>query len=364
LSQPKLAHWLREERDPYLLGLLRVAIATLLLLQTLKFARSIWTGGYFGDVFHMPLLPEALVPSRAWFSALLAGQVLGCVLAIAGVAARPALLIAALLGLYALACDRLLYHNNRYVLLLVALLVPFMACDRSFTLPWRWRAVAASSAPAPRWAAYMIGALLSLVYLSSSIGKLLDTDWRGGTVMQLRFALVDEMGFIPPAVRGLLTGPTFARLASLAALATELLLALGLWSAKTRVLALWLGVVFHAGIELFSNVELFSYTMLSAYLVFATPELGERRLLWPAGSARLSAVFERLDWLRRFRHEPVVEQSEWCVVVDREGRAHRGLAALRELSRATPLLFPLWLPLGLFTWRSSRRADGVSANRE
>lgn len=357
MTQPRLGHWLREERDPYLLGLLRVAIATLLLLQTLKLARSIWISGYFGDVFHMPLLPEALVPSRAWFSALLAAQILGCVLAIAGVAARPALLIAALLGLYALACDRLLYHNNRYVLLLVALLVPFTACDRSFTLPWRRRVLGASSAPAPRWAAYLIGALLSLVYLSSSIGKLLDTDWRGGTVMQLRFALVDEMGFIPAAMRGLLTGPTFARLASLVALATELLLALGLWSAKTRVLALWLGVVFHAGIELFSNVELFSYTMLSAYLVFATPELAERRLLWPAGSARaerLSTLFVRLDWLRRFRHEPVVEQSEWCVVMDREGRAHRGLAALRELSRATPLLFPFWLPLRLITWRRSR----------
>jgi hypothetical protein len=345
-----LGGWLREQRDPYLLGLLRVAIALLLLLQTLKLGYRLHLNGYFGDVFHMPLVPSALVPSHTLYAALLALQALGCVLALVGVAARPALLVAALLGLYLMACDRLQYHNNRYVLLLVALLLPFTPCSHSFVPPWR--AEPRPGALAPRWAAYLIGAQLSLVYLSSSVGKLLDHDWRSGLVMQLRFAHVHDATWVPETLRQLATTPAFAQLATVCALASELFLALGVWFPRTRVLALWLGVVFHAGIEAVARVELFSYTMLCSYLVFARPELHERRLLWSAQRSRLRSALRKLDWLRRFRHEQT-EQTDLCVVVDREGREHRGLPALRELARATPLLFPLWLPLRLLTWRST-----------
>lgn len=346
-----LRGWLREQRDPYLLGLLRAGIALLLLLQTLKLGYRLHVNGYFGDVFHMPLVPTALVPSHTLYAALLGLQALGCVLALVGVAARPALLVAALLGLYLMACDRLQYHNNRYVLLLVALLVPFTPCSHSFVPPWR--RAPQPGALAPRWAAYLIGAQLSLVYLSSSLGKLLDHDWRSGLVMQLRFTQVHAATWVPEPLRELVTTPTFAQLATGCALASELFLALGVWFSRTRVPALWLGVVFHAGIEAVARVELFSYTMLCSYLVFARPELHERRLVWSAPGSRLRVLLGGLDWLRRFRHEQS-DQPEPLVVVDREGREHRGLPALRELSRAIPLLFPLWLPLRLLTWRSPR----------
>ncbi|HKY34414.1 MAG TPA: HTTM domain-containing protein [Polyangiaceae bacterium] len=362
----KLPAFLSEERDPYLLGLLRVGIASLLLLLTLRLAREYLGGRYFGDVFHLPLLPEALVPSRRGYGLLLACQALTAVLALLGLVARPALLIAALCGLYGMACDRLQYHNNRYTLLLVALLVALTPCDRSFV--WAFGAKAPPHAPspppgdekghakAPRWAAYLVGVQLSLVYLSSSLGKLLDGDWRGGTVMLLRFtpfrATAEQ--WVPAGMAEWLTEPWFGQLAAVSALATELLLALGPWLARPRILALWVGVMFHAGIELFANVELFSYTMLCAYLVFVTPERRERRLSWSArdGAAGLLAKLAAgLDFLARFRHERVPGQQALLVVHDRGGQPHQGLAALRELTRATPLLFPLWLPLSLLTWR-------------
>lgn len=355
-----LPRWLREERDPYLLGLLRVAVALLLLLQTLKQAHSLRLNGYFGDVFHMPLLPEALVPSHTLYGALLALQALACLLALVGVAARPALLTAALIGLYLLACDRLQYHNNRYLLLLVAALVPFTPCTRSFVPPWRTKPQLGQLGP--RWGARLIGAQLSLVYLASSVGKLLDQDWRGGLVMQLRFAHVHRATWLPESLRALITTPAFAQLATGCALATELFLALGVWFPRTRVAALWLGVVFHAGIEAVAHVELFSYTMLSAYVVFARPEPYERRAVWSARGGHLHRLLSQLDFLQRFRHEQA-EQAELCVVVDREGREHRGLPALRELARATPLLFPLWLPLHFLTWRSARGAPRATGSR-
>jgi hypothetical protein len=349
--------WLSEERDAYVLGLARVAFSALLFLLTLKLWREASPGPYFGDVFHMPLLPNGWVPSRTVYLALLACQALGCVLSLLGILARPALLVAALLGLYGFFCDRLHYHNNRYELLLVALLVAVSPCDRSFLLFGTAR-----PGSAPRWAARAVGAQLVIVYLSSSLGKLFDADWRSGAVLLPRFALGQPVleRFLPAGFAALLTAPWFAHTASLLAIGSELFLALGLWFSRTRVLCLWLGVMFHAGIEIAARVELFSYTMLAGYLAFVTPELHERSVSWNARSRAgraLGRLCSRLDLLARFRHVQVDGQATLLVARDREGIAHRGLSAWRELSRAMPLLFPLWLPLRLLTWRERRETS-------
>jgi hypothetical protein len=343
----------REERESYLLGLLRVGFATLLLLMTLKRARELLVWGYFGDVFHMPLWPEYLVPGRDAYAALLGFQALGCLLALGGVLARPALFGAAGCGLFCLLCDRLQYHNNRYDLLLLSLLVAVTPCDRSFLAFRRPRL-----GPAPRWAATAVGVQVSIVYLASSLGKLLDPDWRGGAVLLLRFALAGPFveRFLPASTMSLLGAPWFAQIAAIGAISCELFLALGVWFRRTRPLALWLGVMFHLGIELFARVELFSYCMLCGYLVFVTPELRERRLSWdtsrPLGRA-LATACRRLDLLARFRHESTNEAPTALLVTwDRQQRAHHGLGAWRELARAMPPLFPLWLPLVVATWRS------------
>lgn len=349
-----MTRWLTEEREAYVLGLLRVAFSLLLLRLTLQMAQEAWPGPYFGDVFHRPLLPAGFVLGKQAYAGLLILQGLGCLLSLLGLAARPALLTAALCGLYGFFCDRLHYHNNRYELLLLSLLVSLTPCDRSL-LPFR----AARPGPAPRWAARLVAAQLTIVYLASSLGKLFDPDWRGGVVMLHRFAFGKPFAeqYLGASASALLSAPWFALAASLAAITSELFLAVGLWLPRTRALCLWLGVVFHLGIEVTARVELFSYTMLSGYLVFVTPELRERALSWnartPAGQ-RLGALFARLDILARFRHEQSDDQATLLVARDRDGKAHQGLAAFRELARATPVLFPLWLPLLLATWRQRR----------
>jgi hypothetical protein len=288
------------------------------------------------------------------YAGLLLLQGLGCVLSLLGIAPRPALLLAALGGLYGFFCDRLHYHNNRYELLLLTLLVSLTPCDRSFLL---FRA--ARPGPAPRWAARLVAAQLTVVYLASSLGKLFDADWRGGVVMLHRFAYGKPFAeqYLGASASALLSAPWFAHAASLAAIASELFLAVGLWWPRTRALCLWLGVMFHLGIEVSARVELFSYTMLSGYLVFVTPELRERALSWNARTQvgqRLGALCARLDILARFRHEQSNDQTTLLVARDRDGKAHQGLGAFRELARATPVLFPLWLPLLLLTWQKRR----------
>lgn len=346
--------WLTEEREAYVLGALRVAFSLLLLRLTQRMAQEAWPSGYFGDVFHMPLLPEGFVLGRQAYAGLLVLQGLGCVLSLVGIFARPALLTAALCGLYGFLCDRLHYHNNRYELLLLTLLVSLTPCDRSFLLLRDAR-----PGPAPRWAARLVGTQLSIVYLASSLGKLFDPDWRGGVVMLHRFAHGKPWAeqYLGSGAAALLSAPWFTHAASLAAIATELFLAVGLWLPRTRALCLWLGFAFHLGIELSARVALFSYTMVSGYLVFVTPELRERALSWNAhtqAGQRLGALFVRLDVLARFRHQQCNDQTTLLVTRDRDGKLHRGLSAFRELARATPILFPLWLPLLLVTWRTRR----------
>jgi Vitamin K-dependent gamma-carboxylase len=347
--------WLTEERDAYLLGFLRVVFATLMFFLVVKEWRE-YQVDFFGESFHMSLLPERLVPSRAVYVGLMLAQAACSIAALLGLWARPLLGLSALGGLYGMFGDRLHYHNNRYELLLLTLLVAVTPCDRSFLAFGTARPGAA-----PRWAARLVGAQLSLVYLASSLGKLLDTDWRSGVVLLPRFAsarpFVEHHLF--PGLMTLLTAPWFAHVASVGAIASELFLALGPWLRRTRVLALWLGVMFHVGIELAAHVELFSYTMLGGYLVFATPELRQRQASWnPRGSLAKAwaSLCQRLDVLARFETLAASGQSELLVVRDAEQRSHRGLSAWRELARATPLLFPLWLPLRLVTWRERGEA--------
>ena len=353
-ERPSRAPWLSEERDAHVLGLLRVVFAALMFLLVIKEWRE-YRVDFFGESFHMSLLPECLVPSRAVYLAVLGFQALCSLAALLGWWARPALALAALGGLYGMFGDRLHYHNNRYELLLLALLVSVTPCDRSFLALGKARPGAA-----PRWSTRLVAAQLSLVYLASSLGKLFDADWRSGAVLLPRFAtarpFVEHQLF--PGLMTLLTAPWFAHVASLGAIGSELFLALGPWFRRTRVLALWLGVMFHIGIELAAHVELFSYTMLGGYLVFVTPELRLRRASWNARGVagnQCATLCRRLDILARFEQREAVEQAELLVVRDAEQHTHRGLAAWRELARATPLLFPLWLPLRLVTWREREK---------
>src|SRR6478735_1560172 len=127
MTSLRLACWrfFREERDALVLGLLRLAISALLFFNGLRLILELRTDGYFGDYFHMAMIPQAWLPSHAGYGLLLGLQALASLLAFVGVWPREALLTASSLGLYILLCDRLQYHNNRYALLLLGFLLAF-----------------------------------------------------------------------------------------------------------------------------------------------------------------------------------------------------------------------------------------------
>jgi hypothetical protein len=347
-----LARLLDQERDTYVLGLLRVAVGVLVVVQGAQRLLDTARRGYFGDFFHLPIVPEALVPSVPVYVALQALAVAGGTLAVLGPHGRTGLLASGLIGLFLLLANRLDYHNNRFALLLLALLTAFTPCDRSFVLvPGRSHTLPEPERTAPTFATVLIRLTVSVVYLSSGAGKLVDPDWRGGQTMLVRYArsldhLGERLGTVPEPVVALLSSPLFASAASKAAIALELSLAVALWLPRVRPVALYAGVLFHLGIELSARVELFSYVMGAAYLSFVVPELRERCVeLDPntGGGRQVARLLRWFDWLARFR--VVTRPAAPLSVLDRSGRRWCGIGALAALARAIPVLFPFWLPL-------------------
>jgi hypothetical protein len=347
-----IRHWRDEVGETYVLGGVRVALGLLLFANGLRAAREL-RQGYFGDVFHWPILPESLVPPVGAYTVLVAAQVLLSALVVAGYHARGALFSSAVIGTYVLLCDRLQFHHNRWALLCYSLLLSFAPCDRSFYV-----AGAPPGTPAgPLWAARLAQLQVSIVYVASGSSKLVDADWLSGRVVLERLRLYGHQAIeqgVPHGVVEWLSQPDTASAIAKLAIATELFLALGLWSRRARVFALWWGLCFHLTIEATSRVEGFTWLTLAMYALFATPDVKARGLFYDSMRLRgrsIARLVLLLDWLARFDVKPWapddLRRGHAVVVVRRDGTRATGAGALAMIARCTPLLFLLWAPLAL-----------------
>jgi Vitamin K-dependent gamma-carboxylase len=357
-----LARFRDELEDGYILGPVRAAIGVLLGWHALCAAEELAKVGYFGDTFHVSMIPEALVPSPRLYAVVLAARVCLAVMVAIGVWARPALAASAGLGLWVLLCDRNQFHHNRYSLYCYALLLSLTPCDRS------WRATE-PAVPEPRWGPWW-GVRLAqfqvlLVYLASGGSKLLDPDWRDGLVLGdriSRFAHVAIERGVPPRVVEILSRPDASSALAKLAITTELLLCVALWFRPTRVIALWWGLWFHVTIQLTSKVETFSILALALYGVFVTPDYRARKLRFDPSRfwGKLAGlVVPPLDWFGRFEVEPWEpddQRGHSVVLVRRDGERATGIRAFAMLTRCIPLLFPLWAPITLLA-SFTRRGD-------
>jgi hypothetical protein len=346
--------------------LVRAIFGVLLTLSALRELSDLRSHAYFGEVFHLPIVPEVLVPSRSVFVALVVIELALALLVLLGWFARPLLLMSALLGIYLLLCDRLSYHNNRYALFLFSFLVAFAPCDRAFVLG-RARPAPADRI-APLWAQRLAQLQLAIIYVASGGSKLLDADWRDGLVIGDRLRRSVEMAIakgVPPALMEVLSQPAVASAVSKLAIFTELFLAIALFLPKTRVFALWWGVMFHATIEITSNVELFGWLSITVYALFAQPEVRERVLIYDRASAfgsGLARFVRWFDWLARFdvRARESAGSSSF-EVIDRDGSSASGLPGFARLSRGLPALFPLSIPLLVLAKLITRGASAPAA---
>ena len=362
MSEPA-AIWLKERLDGIgrteVLGAMRIAIGCLLFAQAFDALGELQQVGYFGDHFHMSLIPERFVATRAFYTYMLATRLLLAVIVAVGVQSRPALFLSSCLGFYVLACDKLEFHHNRYALLLYAFLLALTPCDRSWRLVGR-RSLADQTGP--MWAVYLARLQVALVYVGSGGSKLFDPDWRDGTMVAQRFVRYGGEALaagIPESVISFFSRPMMTSLIAKGAITSELFIAIGLQFPRTRRVALWWGIIFHSMIEVSSKVELFTWVTLVAYAFFVTMDARARSFEFDGSRAlgRLAGRAMRLlDWFVRFdvhAWTPDVKgdvpSKHLIVVTRRDGVRTTGLRAFAAIAESTPLFFVLWAPLELLS---------------
>jgi hypothetical protein len=342
-----------EIADGYVLGPVRAAIGALLAWQALDSAEELAKIGYFGDKFHVPMIPDVFVPSHRVYAVVLAARVCLAAMVVIGIWARPALASSALFGMWLLLCDRNQFHHNRYSLFCYALLLSLTPCDRS------WRATE-PAVPEPRqgffWGVRLVQLQASLIYLASGGSKLLDPDWRDGLVLSdrfVRYAHVAVAHGVPRQLVDVLSQPDVSSALAKLAITTELFLCIALWLGPARIFALWWGLWFHLTIQATANVETFSILALTIYGAFVTPDYRARVIRFDPSRfwGKLAGTcVPALDWFARFQvdpWEPDDQRGHSVVVVRRDGARVTGIRALAMVTRCIPLLFAVWGPVAL-----------------
>ena len=350
-----LSRFAHEVADGYVLGPVRAALGVLLGWQALTMARELASGGYFGDAFHISMLPSVLVPSHRLTAVIVALRLCFAVMTTIGVWARPALATSAVLGLWLLFCDRLQFSHATYSLFCFSFLLSLGPCDRS------WRATESlEPRTGPFWAIRLAQVQISIVYLASGGAKLLEPDWRSGAVLADRIARgagAAVAAGIPRGVVDWLARPDSASALAKLAITTEILLCVALWLRPTRVIALFWGLWFHAAVFFVTmragGGDTNALLTLAMYGLFATPDYHARKLRYdpsrPWGKV-VGAFVPMFDWLGRFEvkpWEPDGNPGHSIVVERRDGTKVTGIRAFAMLTRCLPVLFPMWAPVAL-----------------
>jgi hypothetical protein len=354
-----------EIADGQILGPIRVAVGLLLGGHAIASADDLAHIGYFGDAFHVPMIPDAFVPSSKVYALILAARLCLAVMVLVGIRARPALAASALLGLWCILADRNQFHHNRYSLCLYAFLLALTPCDRS------WRATSMlQPRSGPFWGVRLAQMQVSLIYLASGGSKLFDPDWRDGLVIAdriLRYGPVAVQAGVPRGIVDALAQPDAASALAKIAILTELVLTIALWIGPTRVIALWWALWFHITIQATSKVEAFSLLAIAMLGLFVTPDVRERKLRFDPSRfwGRVAGTFvPLLDWFARFEVEPWEPDGQGghsVIVIRRDGDRATGVRAFAMITRCVPLLFPIWAPVALlasFTKRGDLTTGG------
>jgi hypothetical protein len=328
------------------LALLRVLAGIVVLLHLQPFLSDSLDGHVYRDAFYEPYAawyPE--LPDGAYIALLWVGAAAAVAMCL-GLMVRAATVTAFAVVTYNLFLSTTHFHNNRAYLVIVLGLLAAAPAGREL---------------APAWPLWLLRFECAAVYAASSVSKLVDPDWFGGTVtwqrvMQSRGDLHDWG--LPDWAMSALTNRSFHTGAAKLIVLTELAIAAGLWSRRTRYAAVWVAVVFHLTIQASASVQVFSYLAIAVLVVWAVPSTRDRVLLIDPGDKhqrRVARLVRALDWLARFRVEagPPGSAPE---VVDRDGARMRGAPAVALALSRLPVTAWFALPtLLLPAVRQARR---------
>jgi uncharacterized membrane protein YphA (DoxX/SURF4 family) len=344
------------------LALLRALAGPAVLLHLQPFLSDALDGRVYSDAFYQPYaswypeLPEAVYVGLLWLA------VVAAVAMSLGLLTRLATATAFSIVAYNLFLSTTHFHNNRAYLVIVLGILAVAPCGRELSLDaWirRRRRLPALALSAPAWPLWLLRFECAAIYGASGLSKLLDLDWFGGTVTWQRVVRgrADlESWHLPDWAISVLTDRDFHTGAAKLIVLTELFIAIGLWSRRTRYAAVWIAVVFHLTIEASASVQVFSYLGVAVMVIWAVPSTRDRIVrvdLATPGGRMWRALVRALDWLARFRVEPGAAGAP-LELVDRDGTTVRGApAAVVALSR---LPLTAWFALPALLLPVVRRA--------
>jgi uncharacterized membrane protein YphA (DoxX/SURF4 family) len=327
------------------LALLRVFVGGIVLLHLRPFL-----GHFYGDAFYEPYASWYPELPRGLYLALLWLAVVAAIFMSLGLLTRLATATTFAIVTYNLFLSTTHFHNNRAYLVIVLAVLAVAPCGREISLDtWlrRRRGLPPLDPLAPAWPLWLLRFECAAVYAASGTSKLLDPDWFGGTVSWMRTVESRpdlDAGPLPAWAISIVTNRDFHTFAAKVVIATELFIAFGLWFRRTRYTAVWVAVVFHVSIQASAAVEVFSVLGIAVLVIWAVPSTRDRVVFIDPRERRWRAIVERLDWLARFRIEPVESQ---LAVVDRDGTTLHGAGARTLLLSRLPLTAWFALPVRL-----------------
>ncbi len=336
--------------------LLRIAAGPLVIAHLWPFLTDARNGIVYSDRFFQPYAawyPE--VPRTGYL--VLLWVAVGAALALSlGIATRYASVYTAGFVAYNLFLSRTYFWHNRAFLLVMLVGLAVLPVGRAWSIDAAIRTRRGLARPAttgPLWPLMLMRFEVVAAFLGSGVSKLIDPDWWGGTVTQLRVVQWRDVAAsrgVPDGILDMVATEGFHVWFAKLAVLTELAIGIGLLYRRSRLGAIWVAVLFHVSIELVASVQVFSYVALAALVIWVTPSVGDRTVIVRGGSrsARLIAfAARRLDWTDRFRLRREDLPGPVVTLIDRDGRSSHGGAALRVMLSRLPPTFMLVAPFNL-----------------
>jgi uncharacterized membrane protein YphA (DoxX/SURF4 family) len=334
------------------MALLRVLVGPVVMLHLRPILDAARHGRIYRDAFYEPYAGWYPELPRGMYVAMLWIAVVAALAMTIGLLTRVATVTAFVIVTYNVFLSTTNMHNNRAYLMIVLAALAVAPCGRELSVDeWLRRMRGRPPLPtvSPGWPLWLLRFEAATVYAASGLSKLLDPDWFSGTVTWHRVVLVRDRvdaSVLPSWAVDALADRSFHTVAAKLIIATELFIAAGLWSRRTRYAAVWLAICFHVAIELSAEVQVFSFLAIAALVVWAVPSTRDRVLLLDPASPsqrRLATAIRSLDWLARFRIEQGSGGSP-VTVVDRDGTVVAGGWALCLVLSRLPLTAWFALP--------------------
>jgi len=132
-----------------------------------------------------------------------------------------------------------------------------------------WRKAVFDPSPVSPWAQRMLQLQISIAYTSTALLKFNSSVWFFGNGCYLATRLTD---FVKMPVPFLLDNPITLYLGAWGTIILEFALGIFIWIKEFKYWLIFIGVIFHLGIDWTMNIPIFEFAFMSLYILFVDPE--------------------------------------------------------------------------------------------